>query len=385
MTWPSIPRAIPRWLHRHPLALTTAVALANRFRRLGRRLPVSSLVAITVLLALLLALVVAGDWPRFVMQQALTYSAIVVAASSLYAASLMSRHRRAIETARAKAWLVATPLASRGSMRTLLFTVLPLMWRTTAAVTVAVLLSLDASVSVEQSLQLSAMIAIGSAVGGPCGWWLSRGAAIRGKPTSRYTPRRRPKTSITPSTDALAHWPIAQAFAWGRPENARLLLGAAVLTIPGGTGILGALFILGTWTVGYYLVALLIAIPHVGRSALQWLRSTPVTFWAFAWPLVRRALLHQVIGTLAAMGVALALSASLSTAMYLGVIWLALVVLIWTISLADAYRARSFATKAAISTFAALLAEARVHGLGVLIAVFVTALHLHLGASHERA
>jgi len=383
MTWSSIPRTIPRWLHRHPLALTTAVTWANRIRRLGRRRSVFSFIAITVFVALILTLVAAADWARFVMQQALNYSAIVVAVSGLYAASLMSRHRRSIETARAKAWLVATPLASRGSMQKLLFTVLPLLWRTTAAVTVVVLLTLDASVSVEQSLQLSALIVIGIAVGGPCGWWLSRGSA--GKPTSRYTPRRRPKTSITPSADALAHWPIAQAFAWGRPENARLLLGAAVLTIPGGTGILGALFILGTWTVGYYLVALLFAIPHVGRSAFQWLRSTPITFWAFAWPLVRRALLHQVIGTLAAMGVALALSASLSTAMYLGLIWLALVMLMWTIGLADAYRARPFAIKTAISAFAALLAEARVHGLGVLIAVFVAVLHLHLGANHERA
>ena len=85
------------------------------------------------------------------------------------------------------------------------------------------------------------------------------------------------------------------------------------------------------------------------------------------------------------MGVALALSVSLSTAMYLGAIWLTLVLLIWTIGLADAYRARSSVMKAAISTFAALLAEARVHGLGVLIAVFVAVLHLHLGASHERA
>jgi hypothetical protein len=178
---------------------------------------------------------------------------------------------------------------------------------------------------------------------------------------------------------------IAQACAWGRPENARLLLGAAILTIPGGTGILGALFILGTWTVGYYLVGLLLAIPHVGRAALQWLRSTPITFCDFAWPLVRRALLHQVIGTLAAMGVALALGVSVSTAMYVGVVWLALVVLIWTISLADAYRARPFATKSAISALATLLAEARVYGLGVLVAVFVAVMHLYLGASHERA
>jgi len=385
MSWPSIPRTIPRWLHGHPLALSTAVAWVNRIRRLLRRPSVSSFIAITVLVALLFALVALANWASSVMQQALKYSAIVVAASGLYAASLMSRHRRTIETARARTWLVATPLASRGSMQTLMFTVLPLILRTTAAVTLAVLLTLDSSVSIEQSLQLSALIAVGAAVGGPCGWWLSRRPAMHDKPASRYTPRTRSEPSIAPSTDALAHWPIAQAFAWGRPENARLLLGAAVLTIPGGTGILGALLILGTWTVGYYLAALLIAIPHVGRSALQWLRSTPITFWAFAWPLVRRAFLHQVIGTLAAMGVARALSAALSTSMYLGVIWLALVMLIWAISLADAYRERSFAMKAAISTFAALLAEARVHGLGVAISVFVAILHLHLGASHERA
>jgi hypothetical protein len=111
---------------------------------------------------------------------------------------------------------------------------LPLVSRTTAAVALAVLLSLDASVSIEQSLQLSAVIAIGTAAGGPCGWWLSRDRSAQAEPASRYTPRRRPEKSIAPSTDALAHWPIAQACAWGRPENARLLLGAAILTIPGG-------------------------------------------------------------------------------------------------------------------------------------------------------
>jgi hypothetical protein len=217
MSWPSIPRTIRHWLHRHPLALTKAVTCVNRIRRLGRRRSVSSLIAITGLAALLLTLVAAADWTRFVMQQALNYSGIVVAVSGLYAASLMSRHRRTIETVRAKSWLVATPLASRGSMRTLLLTMLPLVWRTTAAVALAVLLSFDASVSIEQSLQLSALIAIGTAAGGPFGWWLSRDRPAQAEPASRYTLRRRPEKSIAPSTDALAHWFHCTGLRMGTP------------------------------------------------------------------------------------------------------------------------------------------------------------------------
>jgi hypothetical protein len=386
MKWPSIPPTIPRWLHRHPLALTTVVTVVNRIRRRNATWrSASDVIAITILVGAVLTLVGTGAWVGFAVQLAVNYSGVVVAASGLYAASVMSRRRRTFETARARSWLVATPLASYWSRRPILLTTLTLGWRFAAAVGVAVLLSLNPSVSVEQSLTLSALIAIGIAAGGLCGWWLSRGPTEQGKPASRYAPKPKNETSTAPSSEALSRWPITQAFAWGRPENARLLFGAAILTMPGGTGILGALVILGTWTVGSYLVALVIAIPHVGRSASQWLRSTPITFWSFAWPLARRAFLHQVIGTLVVLGVMLALGMSPSTAMYVGALWLAVVVLIWAVSLADCYRARSSATKTAISTFVTLLAEERVHGLGISIAVFIAVLHLHFGRNHERA
>jgi len=330
-------------------------------------------------------LLLSTDGAARAMQQALGYSGIVVAASGLYAASLMSRRRRTVATMRAKSWLVATPRISHGSAQTVLLTTLPLLWRLAVAVTSALLTSLNTAVSVEQSLQLSALITIGVAVGGPCGWWLSRRAPSRGNDGSRYTLRPKHGTHMVPSSAALSHWPIAQAFAWGRPENARLLLGAAILTVPGGTGILGALFILVTWTVGSYLIALLIAIPHVGRSASQWLRSTPVTFWTFAWPLARRALLHQLLGTLIAMGITLALSASLLTVVYFGAVWLMLVVLSAAVSLADCYRGRAPWTKTTLSMLTALLAEERVHGLGISIALLMTVLHLRIGANHVRA
>jgi hypothetical protein len=386
MNWRSIPPPIPQWLRRHPAALAAAVSGVNRFQRLattGRSVLVY--VATALLGAFLVMLLLSTGGAALAMQHALGYSGIVVAASGLYAASLMSRRRRTVATMRAKSWLVATPRVSHGSARTVLLTTLPLLWRLAVALTLALQLSLNTAVSVEQSLQLSALISIGVAFGGPCGWWLSRRAPSRGNEGSRYTFRRKYGTRMAPSSAPLSHWPIAQAFAWGRPENARLLLGAAILTVPGGTGILGVLCILVTWTVGSYLVALLIAIPHVGRSAAQWLRSTPMTFWAFAWPLARRALLHQLLGTLMAMAITLALNAPPLTVVYFGAVWLTLVVLAAAVSLADCYRSRAPGTKTILSMLTALLAEGRVHGLGISIALFLTVLHLRVGANHERA
>ena len=225
---------------------------------------------------------------------------------------------------------------------------------------------------------------LGAIVGGPCGWWLSRRAPTRSREHSRYTLRPRHGTQTAPSSAPLSHWPIAQAFAWGRPENARFLLGAAVLTVPGGTGILGALSLLVAWTVASYLGALLVAIPHVGRAASQWLRSTPITFRDFAWPLARRALLHQALGTLVGMGAMLALGVSPATAIYLGAVWWTVVVLTATVGLADCYRGRSPAAKTVLSTLTVLLVDERVHGLGISIAAFLAILHLRIGARHER-
>ncbi len=385
MSWSSIPASIPRWLRRHPFALTAAVGGVNRLHRLvATRRSVFVIVAIAFLGAALVTLLVSTGVAALAMQQAPGYSGIVVAASGLYATSLVSRRRRAVEAARATSWLVATPRASHRTARAVPLTTLPLLWRLAVAVASILLLSLDTAVSVEQSLRLSALITMGVAVGAPCGWWLSHRSSKRSKEGSRYTPRRKRGTQTAPSSAALSHWPIAQAFASSRPENARLLLGAAVLTVPGGVGVLGALFILVTWAVGSYLVALLIAIPQVGRSASQWLRSTPITFWGFAWPLARRALLHQLFGTLIAMGVMLALGASALTAIHVGVVWLTLVALSAAVSLADCYHARSPGAKTVLAMLAALLAEQRVHGLGISIALFLTALHLRIGASHER-
>ncbi len=218
MSWPSIPPSILHWLRRHPFALTAAVGGVNSLQRtLTTRRTVFVLVTVAFLGALLVMLLVSAGGAAHAMQIALSYPGIVVAASGLQAASLVSRRRRAVETARAKSWLVATPQASHRTAGTVLLTTLPLLWWFAVALVSALLLSLDTQVSVGQSLQLSALIMMGIAVGAPIGWWLSRNSSRRSKEGSRYAPRQERRTHTAPSSAALSHWPIAQAFASSRP------------------------------------------------------------------------------------------------------------------------------------------------------------------------
>jgi hypothetical protein len=390
MSWRSIPPSIPHWLRRYPLGLTTAIAFVNRAERLftarrGRAVAVA--MGLAFLAGLLAALLATTGRAAFIVQQALSYGGILVAASGLYGASLISTRRRKLELVRARSWLIATPrVAGASSATTALLTIVPLVWRLAVFVAFTSLLSLNAAVTIEQSLRLGALTTVGAVFGALCGWALSRPSATRRREGSRYTPRpKRNPAPMAPSGAALSHWPIAQAFAWGRPENARLLLGAAVLTVPAGSGLLGALFILVTWIVGSYLVALLIAIPRVAQSASEWLRSTPISFWEFAWPLARRALLHQLCGATIGSSVLLMLGSGLSTAVYFGTLWMILVVLTAVISLADCYRARSPGVKTTLSLLTVLLAEGRAQGWGLSLALLLTALHLRLGARHVRA
>jgi hypothetical protein len=247
------------------------------------------------------------------------------------------------------------------------------------------LVSVGAAVTVEDTLRLSALIAAGGGAGALCGTWLARRTTARRHAGSRYAPRPTSAARSLPSSAALSRWPIAQAFAWSRPENARLLLAAAILSVPLGAGILGGLFIIATWLAGSYLAALLIALTRVARYASEWLRSTPITFWAFAWPLARRVLFHQLCGTVVAVGILSMLGAPPSTAIYFGTIWMTLVVLVAALSLADCYRAQSPTVKTVLSMMAALVAEERAHGWGLSLAVALAALHLRIGAKHARA
>ena len=289
------------------------------------------------------------------------------------------------ELARARSWLIATPLVSAGSsVTTVVLLLLPLLARLLVAAAALLLVSLGAAVTVDDALQLSALIAAGGGAGALCGAWLSRRTTVRRHAGSRYAPRPISAARSMPSSAALSRWPIAQAFAWSRPENARLLLAARSSAFRCGTGILAGLFIIATWLAGSYLVALLISLTRVARCASEWLRSTPIAFWAFAWPLARRVLLHQLCGTVRRDGILSMLGAPPSTAIYFGTVWMTLVVLVAALSLADCYRAQSPTVKTVLSMMAALVAEERAHGWGLSLAVALAALHLRIGAKHAR-
>jgi hypothetical protein len=383
----SIPARLPHWLRRYPVLLATMVSSLNRLSRLAgtrkRRLLGSVALALVATLAWM---IIAAEATALVITQGLNHPAIVVSAAALYTATFIPRRWRSVIAANANSWLVATPRVRKARGTKLFAAVLAsLLSRWVYAGFLALLASLNVAITIGQSLTLLGFFTAGSAAGALVGWSLAIRGDTRRREGSRYSRRmKRIDASAKSSSAALSRWPVAQALAWARPENTRLLLAVAILTVPSGVGPVAALGMLASWAVISYLAALLLAVPRVGRAASEWLRSTPITFWAFAWPLARRTLLHQLLGTLVGVAVLLMVGAEPATAFYGGTVWLALVALVTAVSLADCYRARSPVAKITLSALAVLLIEQRLRGWGISLAILVTALHMRKGVRHAR-
>lgn len=389
MSWASIPRYLPRWLRRRPLILAQVLALLNRLKRLktaglGRVILIGGAVCVLVVLALAFAL--ADGRAALAVGTALSYRGFVVAAAGIYIMALVLKRLREARSSLARSWLVATPRFDAGSAQaTVLLLAISVLWRCLAALGVLLVLCLDSSVTLRQALTLGALIMIGAAIGVVCGWALSRRRGKRAYEASRYVLKPKPAAALVPSSAALSRWPIAEAFASSRPENSRYIVLAALLSVPAGIGPFATLGVLAVWVVGSYLVALLVAIPRAARAASEWLRSTPMSFWAFAWPLARRAMLHQLAAVLVAVAALVLLGSPLLTALYYGALWLTLAVTTASISLANCYRARSTIASNVLAVAGTLAIEQRAHGWGVSLALLVAAFHLRAGVIHERA
>jgi hypothetical protein len=241
--------------------------------------------------------------------------------------------------------------------------------------------SINTAVTIRQSLMLLALLTAGLTIGAILGGWLGwRGLDHA---TKSLATRCAEGWGRGATFDSRSRWPIARA-RLGAPENARLLLAAALLSVPGGVGPAAAMGLLASWVIGSYLGALLLALSRVARAASDWLRSTPITFWAFAWALSRRTLLHQLAGTIVGVAIMVVLGADAQSGLYAGTLWIVLVTLVTVLSVADCYHTRSSGAKVVLSVIAVLVTEQRWRGSGIALAVLLTAVHMQRGKRHAR-
>ena len=291
----------------------------------------------------------------------------------VHAMFLISRERRQRKEAWKQSWLVAAPL-STSRVET---------WLTLRALA-TVFLHLFAAVGVVLSLAFAArrfdetagicgVLAAAFALGALVGCFLpSKAKAVR--EDSRYAPSARASNVV--SAEALSRWPIAQALSWQRPENARVTLIIALFAVQGGSSMLVGLAVVSSWLLGIYLVTLMQATLHVSRATVQWLRATPVRFAAFAWPLGKRVLVHQIIGSSTAAALAMAMGLPVITALYLLALWLVIVIFVLCVSLADAFCVRQSGAKLALTLLAAVGIELRHHGWALPGLLMIGAWHV---------
>jgi hypothetical protein len=365
---------------RHPLLWANWLAACNAVRRFvhdRRAAGLTIVVSIAVASILGWMLWTSRGFAARAFAIASDYRGLAALLLGLYAA-LASNSRRAIVTkAHAESWLAATPIRPARVHQSITLTgLLPLAARALAACFIIALLGVLARQSVRQIAEVGAVCGAGMLVGMIVGWWLPRALRVREDDDSRYLPVPSAAAELAPSLDPLAGWPMAQTRAWSRPENARLILVAALFAVQGGSSALHGLCVVATWLVGAYLSGSLAALVRSAREAAQWLRTTPISFARFAWPLARRTLLRQLAGTVVALIGIVGLGSPWGSALYCGVLWLTAVVVIAAISLADSYRGRGSGWKVLLSLSAMAGIESRHRGGSIPLAVALIAWHL---------
>lgn len=382
----SLPKRTPPWLLRQPHLLARWLAANNTLRRFARdrrRAVISIGVAVLAGLALLYATVATARAGAVdLIEPLLSYWPLIMLGASLHAAMTVARRLRRIVAAESKSWLAAAPIQPASArFAALVLSILPVILQWFAISAAIAIIAGAASASPRSVLLLIAALGVGMVCGLLVGLWAPQPKIRKAYQGSRYV-RAAPRTgiqSLRVSNSALSRWPVNLTLAWSRPENARVLLLAALFAVQGGASILSGLTVVAMWGVAAYLTGLLAAVVRVSREASEWLRSTPIKFHAFAWPIARRALLHQVLGTAGAVAVMIALGATTAMALYCGVLWLALVMLIFTISLVESYRAASPALKIALSVTGMAAIELREHAWSIPLAAFITVWQLRVG------
>lgn len=377
----------PSWLLRHPELLAHWLTAANSVRRLTQNRRRAALLAGAALIGASLILCAAFFGMRssavHLIEPLLAYWALVLLLALVHAFMTMSRRLRRGKAAVAKSWLSAAPMRPASlTLTRVLVAVGPIICQWLAACTLVAVIAVIESAQEGSARKLMGALSAGALIGSLLGFWRPKSRPRASYEGSRYA-RAVSVTVEQPlraSDAALSHWPVNMTLAWSRPENSRALVVIALLSVQAGSSMLGGIAVLAMWFSAAYLGSLLAAVVHVARDAGTWLRSTPMRFHAFAWPIARRALIHQIAGTTIAMGVMMLQGTSLAMAVYLGAIWLTVVAVVCAISLADSYRNRSPVVKIALSLTTMAAMEIRAHAWSIPVAVLIAAWHLRAGA-----
>jgi len=327
MSWKSFPSWTPAPLRRHAVLLVEWLQLANALKRSSARSILWALAAVALMVA---AATILSSRFAAVVNALHDYWLLTAVITTVIAASSVARRRRRISELHLQSWLVAAPIP-QASVR--------------ASQTIRTLLPIFA-VFVVAALFASLAIAAGLALGTIIGWRAGRHHSDARLHASHYV------RSKHAGTHALSAWPISQVRAWSRPENSRYVLIVALFAVQGGSSATLGLSVVGLYFIGSYLAALLSALLQVGKSASAWLRSTPMTLSEFVWLLSRRALVHQVLGTILAAAFISILGVPLVVTLQIAALWLSLVISISGCALVDCYRGRSPIMKMALCVVA---------------------------------
>lgn len=362
---------------RNPLLLAEWIAIRNFVRRLRSHALAITLACVALAVAAGIVLVTFGSRAAVLIE----YRFMTIVVVGLYTAFLVKRQRLRAEARSSESWLIAAPIAYRQRRVALtVLSVVPLLIQLLIATLAVALLALLQELTPSQAIELSLYVAGGAAAGTLIGWWSASRRKSPAYEGSRYVARARHTDAMTPSIEALAAWPVGQLRAAGRPENLKVVLFAAMLAVQAGSSALHGLCVVAMWLVAAYLGGLLGAVVRTARAAAAWLHSTPLSFKQFAWSLARRALLHEVAGTVLAVAVMMILGAPALAAAYMAGLWLTIVVVVFTIGLADSYRGRQPGVKIALSLATIAAIETREQLWSLPVAAFVVFWHLRAGA-----
>ena len=322
--------------------------------------------------------------PRFraLFEGLLEYRVLTIAAVGLYAAFAVGRQRERAEVRYTQFWLAAAPVRTYSrTLAILVVTLLPLAAQLLAMCVLFVAMGVAGNVAAAIVGRVVLWVSAATTVGAAVGWWSARRSRADALEGSRYVGGVKPRSGTLPSLAALSGWPLAQVRAWGRPENLRILvLIPALFAVQAGSSAVHGLSVLAIWVLAGYLGGLLRAVWHTARSASDWLRTTPIPFAQFAWAMTRRALLHQFVGTVVAAAVGTGLGAPWPSTLYVSVLWLAIVLLSYSIFVVDAYRSRPPLIRLVLSFATLAIVEAREHGWSIPLAALLAAWHFRAGA-----